>query len=116
MNLIGNGGEFVEQRRQHRLLGGGCVVCSTLNTFSPTFGAIVCMADTKYIRKRVRSLSPSSSDNQAIPLAQGRGVRGEGGDPFADQRGFAKTGRGRDEGYLGLRCRPSFSRSIRRER
>jgi len=36
------------------------------------------------------------------------------GDPFADQRGFAKAGGGGDK--VSLRCRPSFSRSIRRGR
>ena len=39
------------------------------------------------------SLSPSSSDSQAA----GRSATG---DPFADQRGFTKTGRGRDEGQF----------------
>src|SRR4030042_5301844 len=37
----------------------------TPNTPSPIFVAIVCNAAIKYVRKRVGSLSPSSSDSQA---------------------------------------------------
>ena len=98
--LIGDGGQFVEQRRQQRHRSAAPAKhCNMLNTFSPHFGAIVCTAATKYSRKRARSLSPSSSDNHATltpdPLP-GRG-RGEGRNPFADQRGLAKAGRRRDE-------------------
>ena len=46
--------------------------------------------------KRTGSLSPSSSDSQAT----GRSATS---DPFADQRGLAKAGGGRDEGQLSSR-------------
>ena len=45
--------------------GGGCGDWSSANTASPTFGAIVCTAATRWIRKRAGSLSRSSSDSQA---------------------------------------------------
>ena len=53
-----------------------------------------------------------------IPFVQrqpgDRLVRTTGGNPLADQRGFAKAGGGGDEGQFAPAERPSFSRSIRR--
>jgi hypothetical protein len=44
---------------------GGWGDWSTPNTPAPIFAAIVRKAATRYVRKRVGSLSPSSSDSQA---------------------------------------------------
>lgn len=46
-------------------VGGGWGARSSPNTPLPIFGSIVCNAATTYARKRVGSLSPSSSDSQA---------------------------------------------------
>ena len=75
-------------------MGGGCGACSPPNTPAPICGAIVRNAVTRYVRKRLGSLSPSSSDSQATGRAPG--------DPGADQRGFPKAGRGREEGQLAV--------------
>ena len=82
-------------------MGGGWGDSSTANTPAPMPAKMVCKAATRYVRKRVGSLSPASSDSQAT----GRGgvASPRPADPFADQRGFAKAGGGRDEGQLAAR-------------
>ena len=86
--------------------GGGRRDWSTPNSSFSNVGAIVCNAATRYVRKRVGSLSPSSSDSQA--------AGGHSESHCADQGGFPKTGGGRDKGEFAVQ--PSFSRSIRRGR
>src|SRR5207253_5801985 len=70
-------------------------------------GAIVCKAAMRYIRKRVGSLSPSSSDSQATCRSQ----------PATHSlRSVVLPKPAGAESRVSLRCRPSFSRAIRRGR
>lgn len=76
--IVQDVGDFIEQGRQNRLVGGCCWGRSTANTPAPIFAAIVCKAATRYVRKRMGSLSPSSRESQATWA----GVRGCRGDIF----------------------------------
>ncbi len=62
--MIGDGGDLIKQRGQQcfswRWRG-----LERAATPAPIVGAIVCNEATRYARKRVGSLSPSSSDSQA---------------------------------------------------
>src|SRR6266516_2452706 len=70
-------------------------------------GAIVCKAATRYARNRAGSFSPSSSDSQAV----GRSIKAT---HSLTSVVFPKPAGA--EMRVSLRCRPSFSRSIRRGR
>src|SRR5947209_9097394 len=70
-------------------------------------GAIVCKAATRYVRKRVGSFSPSSSDSQAV----GRSIPST---HSLTSVVFPKPAGA--EMRVRLRCRPSCSRSSRRGR
>src|SRR5713226_4640488 len=70
-------------------------------------GAIVCKAATRYVRKSVGSLSPLSSDSQATCRSQ-PATHALTSVVFPKPAGAAMR--------VSLRCRPSFSRSIRRGR
>ena len=64
---VRNGGDFIEQGCQNRFDGGWLRGLEhSQRPRSNIFGAIVCKAATRYVRKRAGSLSPSSSDSQAI--------------------------------------------------
>src|SRR5258707_6000876 len=70
-------------------------------------GAIVCKAATRYVRKSVGSLSPLSSDSQATCRSQPV-THALTSVVFPNPAGAERR--------VSLRCRPSFSRSIRRGR
>src|SRR6266699_5431928 len=70
-------------------------------------GAIVCKAATRYVRKSVGSFSPLSSDSQATCRSQ-PATHVLTSVVFPKPAGAAMR--------VSLRCRPSFSRSIRRGR
>src|SRR5579884_2544656 len=88
-------------------VGGGCGAWRTVSTPAPTCGAIVWSAAIRCARKRARSLSPSSSANQAAgrspPLAQALASV-----VFPKPAGAEMSVR--------LWCRPSFSRASKRGR
>ena len=67
----------------------------------------VCKAATRYVRKRVESFSPSPSDNHAVG-------RWQPASHSLTNVVFPKPAGA--EMRVRLRCRPSFSRSIRRGR
>src|SRR4030042_1358736 len=90
-------------------IDGGRGDWSTSNTPFPIFAAIVCKAATRYVRKRVGSLSPSSSDSQATGRSQ----------PATHSLTSVVLPKPAEaEMRVSLRPeeRPSFSRSIRRGR
>src|SRR5712691_10294376 len=70
-------------------------------------GAIVCNAATRYVRKSVGSFSPASSDSQATCRSH-PATHALTSVVFPKPAGAAMR--------VSLRCRPSFSRSIRRGR
>src|SRR5579863_290412 len=70
-------------------------------------GAIVCKAATRYVRKSVGSLSPSSSDNQATCWSH-PATHALTSMVFPKPAGAAMR--------VSLRCSPSFNRSNRRGR
>src|SRR5207237_5558802 len=80
---------------------------STPSAPSPIVAAIVCKAATRYVRKRVGSFSPSSSDNQATG-------RGPPASHSLTSVVFPKPAGA--EMRVSLPCSPSFSRSSRRGR
>src|SRR6266545_2259945 len=84
-------------------VGGGCGEWSTATTPAPISAAIVCKATTKYVRKRVGSLSPLSSDSQATCRPQ-RATHALTSVVFPNPAGAAMR--------VSLRC----SRAIRRGR
>ena len=106
--IVRDGGDFVEQGRQNRF-GGRRLrgLERSQRTPSPIFAAIVCKAATRYVRKRVGSLSPSSSDSQAA------------GRPHPATHSLTSVVLPKPAGAeirVSLPCRPSFSRSTRRGR
>src|SRR5712692_9137180 len=70
-------------------------------------GAIVCKAATRYVRKSLGSFSPASSDSQAAGR-EPPATHALTSVVFPKPAGAAMR--------VSLRCRPSFSRSIRRGR
>src|SRR6266516_2565785 len=70
-------------------------------------GAIVCKAATRYVRKSLGSFSPASSDSQATCRSH-PATHALTSVVFPKPAGAAMR--------VSLRCRPSFSRSIRRGR
>ena len=112
MKLIRDGGDFIEQGGQN------CFGWRWLRGLEHTQHP--CSKYSASKRLQSRDEVSQKACGVAIPFVQrqpgGRSLAA--GDPFADQRGFAKAGRGRDEGQSGVRSeeRPSFSRSIRRGR
>ena len=106
--IVRDGGDFIEQGCQNRFDGR----------------RLRGLEHTQHPFSNIRRNRLQSSDEVrqkaggvVIPFVQRQpGDRSLAtGNPFADQRGFAKAGGGRDEGQLAA-AEPSFSRSIRRGR
>ena len=94
MKLLRDGGDLIEQGRQKRF--GGRRLRGLERSQHPCcqyFGAD---------RLQGRDQVSQKASGVAIPFVQRQpGDRPPAaGEPFADQRGFAKPGRGRDEGQL----------------
>ena len=87
------GGDIVEHHGENRLgRGGGCGDWSAPTTPLPTVGAMVCSAAMRYVRKRAGSFPSRPATTMRLD--------GHPCQPLADQGGFTKAGRGRNEGQF----------------